>query len=319
MKVRRSLPYIFLIALASLSGFAVWLQATDHRTTTDPVVAYKAWMNLAQQGDAAAQAQIARFYLEGIGVPRSDADALIWARKSAEQQSVDGQGLLGLMYHIGRGIERNDTEAMRWLRMAAERGDVSAQYNLGVLYDQGYQITKNDPQWPALVEKTRADLIEHPDWVIPQPQPSSVFRLTDLNSAVEWYRKAAEQSNAGAMLNLGNLYKRGRGVPKDTNTALKWYRRAYSQPADTHTGAGAQLAAAMNIGTIYQDGDGIAKDDAEAAIWFRKAAEGGEPYAQHILANLYAEGRGVPKDAAEAEKWERASADAFAKFRKASQ
>jgi TPR repeat protein len=317
MKVRRSLPYIFLITLASLSGFAVWRQATDHRTTTDPVAAHKAWMNLAQQGDAAAQAQIARFYLEGIGVPRSDTDALVWARKSAEQHSIEGQSLLGLMYHLGRGVERNDTEAMQWIRMAAERGHAGAQYNLGVLYDQGYQITKNDPQWSALVEKTRADLTEHPDWVIPQPGPSTVFKLTEFHAAAEWYRKSAEQNNAEAMLNLGILYKEGRGVTKDASAALMWWQRAYSQT--TATPEATRLAAAMNIGIVYQGGAGITEDDREAAIWFRRAAEGGNPFAQGILARLYAEGRGVPKDPSEAEKWNRASTDTFAKLREAGQ
>jgi len=33
--------------------------------------------------------------------------------------------------------------------------------------------------------------------------------------AVKWYRQAAQQGDAIAQLNLGNMYNSGRGVPQD--------------------------------------------------------------------------------------------------------
>jgi len=47
--------------------------------------------------------------------------------------------------------------------------------------------------------------------------------------AVEWYRKAAEQGNANAQLNMGLCYETGRGVQQDYAKAAEWYRKAADQ------------------------------------------------------------------------------------------
>lgn len=47
--------------------------------------------------------------------------------------------------------------------------------------------------------------------------------------AVSWYKKAAEQGNALAQNNLGDMYLAGRGVPKDETEAVTWYKKAAEQ------------------------------------------------------------------------------------------
>jgi len=49
---------------------------------------------------------------------------------------------------------------------------------------------------------------------------------------VKWYTLAAEQENAAAQYNLGNMYSKGQGVPQDDKTAVKWYRIAAEQGDD---------------------------------------------------------------------------------------
>ena len=51
----------------------------------------------------------------------------------------------------------------------------------------------------------------------------------DDREAVEWYRKAAEQGNAGAQLNLGLMYYRGEGVPENYVDAYMWANLAAAQ------------------------------------------------------------------------------------------
>ena len=51
----------------------------------------------------------------------------------------------------------------------------------------------------------------------------------DINEAVEWWQKAAEQGLAEAQFNLGNCYYWGEGVAKDNEKALKWYQKAAAQ------------------------------------------------------------------------------------------
>lgn len=57
---------------------------------------------------------------------------------------------------------------------------------------------------------------------------------TDPNyeAAALWYGKAAEQGNSRAQFNLGTLYEQGLGVEKDSLQALNWYRRAWDLPED---------------------------------------------------------------------------------------
>ena len=68
-------------------------------------------------------------------------------------------------------------------------------------------------------------------------------------------RQAAEQGDATAQFNLGNMYANGEGVPKDDAEAVKWFRLAADQ---------GYAAAQLNLGAAYTNGQGVLKDDAEA-------------------------------------------------------
>jgi TPR repeat protein len=130
----------------------------------------------------------------------------------------------------------------------------------------------------------------------------------DTTEAVKWYRKAAEQEYARAQFNLGLCYAKGEGVAKDSTEAVKWYRKAAEQG-----GAEAQY----NLGVCYATGEGVAKDSTEAVKWYRKAAEQGDARAQYSLGFCYANGEGVAKDTTEAVKWCRKAAeqgDALAQY-----
>ena len=52
--------------------------------------------------------------------------------------------------------------------------------------------------------------------------------LQDYKEAVKWYTLAAEQGNATAQFNLGNMYEKGRGVIQDNAYAHMWSNIAAS-------------------------------------------------------------------------------------------
>ena len=122
----------------------------------------------------------------------------------------------------------------------------------------------------------------------------------DYNTAVEWYRKAAEQGHAEAQLYLGYSYGNGQAVKQDQEEAAKWYRKAAEQGD-----AGAQI----NLGFCYENGQGVRQDPAEAAKWYRKAAEQGDEEAQYNMGVCYGNGLGVRQDPTEAVKWYRKAAE----------
>ena len=112
--------------------------------------------------------------------------------------------------------------------------------------------------------------------------------------ALEWLRKAAEQGYAKAENKLGYMYQYGHGVHEDDTEAVKWYFKAAEQ---------GNAYAQYNLGVMYQYRDGTPKDDTEAVKWFRKAAEQGHADGQWSLGYMYYYGKGVPKDRAEAYVW----------------
>ena len=48
----------------------------------------------------------------------------------------------------------------------------------------------------------------------------------DDTEAVNWFRKAADQNDAAAQFNLGEMYEEGDGVKESMKEAIKWYRKA---------------------------------------------------------------------------------------------
>jgi len=131
-----------------------------------------------------------------------------------------------------------------------------------------------------------------------QVQIGSLYRtsaLRDLGQAVLWYRKAADQGDAGAQGTLAIMYEEGWGVPKNYTQAVTWYRKAADQGD-----AGAQ----NDLGLLYEKGGtGVPKDYAQAVTWFRKAADQGHPEAQAHLGEIYEAGRGVLQDYIQAYMW----------------
>ena len=99
-------------------------------------------------------------------------------------------------------------------------------------------------------------------------------------------RQAAEQGEAMAQFNLGNMYDFGRGVLEDDAEAVRWFRMAAEQ---------GYAMAQYNLGSMYAHGEGVLKDDAAAVRWYRMAAEQGDAMAQFNLGIMYATGRGRPQ------------------------
>ena len=108
------------------------------------------------------------------------------------------------------------------------------------------------------------------------------------STAVEWYRKAAEQGHVEAQWELGGMYEGTyRNVKRDFAETVKWYRKAAEQ---------GQVEAQGTLGGIYKVGRGGVKQDyVEAAKWYKKAAEQGHNQAKgafHILSRIEAAEQG---------------------------
>ncbi|MCO5066527.1 MAG: caspase family protein [Rhizobiaceae bacterium] len=90
-----------------------------------------------------------------------------------------------------------------------------------------------------------------------------------------------------AFHNMGNLYRKGLGVPEDIGKAFELYLYAAEKghPEDQ-----------SNVGYMYMRGEGVAKDYEKARFWLEKAAAQNWATAYDKLGLLYLNGWGVKKD-----------------------
>lgn len=158
----------------------------------------------------------------------------------------------------------------------------------------------------------------------------ALFRTNELEEAIVWLERAADQGHPEARALLGLSYLTGRAVRRNPQEALKWLRPAaaagYPRAAgllalalltaaevrDEEEGrrwvhqaaaAGDPLGQAL-LGELLLEGRaGSERNETEAAAWLQRAAAQGEARAQFMLAGLHANGRGVAQDAVRARFW----------------
>jgi TPR repeat protein len=86
----------------------------------------KELQGLANLGEPRAQYDLALLYDKGLGVPQSDAEALRWYTRAAEQGDARAQYNLGLMYMNGQGTTPNLIMAYYWVSLSVARGNQNA-------------------------------------------------------------------------------------------------------------------------------------------------------------------------------------------------
>lgn len=105
----------------------------------------------------------------------------------------------------------------------------------------------------------------------------------DFKSAIDRWRRAANDGNADAQFNLGQAYKTGRGVPQDLKQAEEWYRRAALQGHEQ---------AESNYGlALFDNGK-----RSEAVPWLERGVARGDARAQYVYGVMLFNGDAVRKD-----------------------
>jgi len=147
----------------------------------------------------------------------------------------------------------------------------------------------------------------------------------DTSAEIVSLRRRAENGEADAQLGLGILYATGRGLPMNLEEAVNWYRKAAEQgKPEAQTALGAYAFAAKNyaVGIKWyrmaaEQGDSTAQvhlsmaydlglgawDEAQSIQWLNKSIDQRNPLAFASMAGRSEVGRGVPLNLVEALKW----------------
>lgn len=232
------------------------------------------YLDLASKGNTDIYQRLGSIYFKGIDGKKDYAKAFNWFKKDAENGNNDSQLMVGLLLLDGLGVNQNTDLALNWFDRAAKQGnqkaieyvnaltdetdvkkihklsldaaqngDAKAQYNLGVNYEYGFGVEQ------------------------------------DMNQAFSWYKKAADQGEPFAQVNLANMYfnELCACTPKNTSLAISLYKKAASQN---------NAQAQFNLGQIYYHGWGVKKDIGLAKTWYQSAYKNGYLGANDMLKQI---------------------------------
>ncbi|WP_235015412.1 caspase family protein [Oceanicoccus sp. KOV_DT_Chl] len=88
------------------------------------------------------------------------------------------------------------------------------------------------------------------------------YDRADFKTSLNVWMPTAEQGDADAQVNVGEIFEKGVGGTPNYEAALIWYQKAAAQN---------NKRAQFNIGTLYEQGLGVEKDSVMALSWYRKA------------------------------------------------
>lgn len=160
---------------------------------------------------------------------------------------------------------------------AAEAGDSSAQFQIGGCYYFGDGVAKNINF--AIMWWTKAAEQDH---IKAQFNLGTHYKKTEqYNLAVYWLSKAAIAGHKKAQYDLGNCYCFGFGVSKNINNAIKWWTKAAEQ-GDPNS--------QFNLAVAYLKGDGVEQNIELAKFWLQEAALQDNQDAVNLLDRIHKNG-----------------------------
>lgn len=277
------------------------------------------------------------YYYNAMGTEKDVSTAVKYWAHSANWGHAEAQYIIGNYYMHGEYTARDSLRAICWYKQAAEAGVPEAQYDLMLCYSDA-EINDSTILWgtqPACRDSSLAQI----------NVGYAYYKKKDYNNAATWWKKAAEQNEVIACLNLVYLYEDdikdsvaslhylkkaaelgspeannnmginyilGHMVDKDVTKAIYYFKRS----AD----AGLSIAC-NNLGIIYFGKEYGIKDRKLAALYWKRGAELGSPKCQYGYGTALIKGHGVKKDKEQGIRWltlaaQNGSEDAMAELRK---
>jgi len=110
--------------------------------------AFRAFLRLAETGNADAQLKLSEMWAYGSGATVDFIRASKWLSKSAENGNASAQFRLAKYYEKGNStyqVPQNYDQALNWFKAAHEKGNAEATYNVALYQDEGFGGLKADP------------------------------------------------------------------------------------------------------------------------------------------------------------------------------
>lgn len=145
----------------------------------------------AAAGETDSMEELARRYIEGVGVPSDTAEGVRWLEEAAARGAPGAMFNLGVMYERGIAVPKDLAKALDWYARASAGGVAMATHNMALMYREGVGV-------PA-----------------------------DHKRAAELLLAAARNGMSASMFALATMYEAGsHGTRKDLVQAVMWYAMA---------------------------------------------------------------------------------------------
>jgi TPR repeat protein len=230
------------------------------------------------------------------------ADHISILRQAAEQGDLAAQFQLAKRFQYGVGVQQDPVEAFKWMRMAANNNTASsligdATFCLGVMYEKGEGTTQDISQahqlflaaaGPAFRQSLAAfrvgQMYEKGDGVPQDDHAAMTYYCNDIQDPEHPVYPFGYAPGGGAVASLLKLWAQGRGFPNDKDKAENNYDPGKLIPA--WNGMIVTAESEFYAGQIYYQGKLVAQDLVEAAARFQIAADENLSEASQALAEL---------------------------------
>jgi uncharacterized protein len=193
-------------------------------------------------------------------------EAIVWYRRSANQNFAGGQYRLGLCFLEGKGVGKDESQGVTQIRKAADQNHAFALFKLAKLYRAGVGEPRNETDRPINLLIRSAGL----DCRLAFAELSDRYRMglgceRDLIKSAQWHCRAAAAGVAGFRISDAKVnYADAHPTGDQNSIALSLYLKA-TMRRDPH--------AMVRIGEMYFTGTHVPNETVEAWAWFRLAAE----------------------------------------------
>ena len=193
-------------------------------------------------------------------------------------------------------LTNHTQEAYEQIREAADAGNAIALYMMAAYFSQGYGVQPiNQQKGIAYFKKSYEAGYAVAGYDVADSLPDGSPEQDEIrNHAKDNILELANEGDACAQNNLGEMYEYGTGVEQSDEEAAEWYLKAAKKGL---------ASAQYKLGEMYYFGCGVEESDEEAAEWYLKAAEQGYAWAQYNLGVMYANGTGVEQSYEKAREW----------------
>lgn len=176
-----------------------------------------------RQGDPYAQFMLSVMYLKGRGVQPDLAKSVEWYNLAvAQQDSFVAQAQVAKNYEYGYGLPRDGIEAIRWYEYASKAGYAPAQTSLGDIYSTGILV----PQDLELAYNYYLDAAQshypYGEYSVGLAMLEGKGTDQELKDGAKWIKRAAYQGFRPAQYELGRLYLHGIGLGRNDVRAYGW-------------------------------------------------------------------------------------------------